>query len=328
MRRSRDIRGFTLVELMVSIAIALLLILGINVVFKTTAQTVGAGNSALEASRDARTVMASLLADLNQCVAPPSLGSVTTADYAPCFIIRSEQTYAFRNFTDREGAADPAPLATGPRPWVDSNLFQYNGFWQGTSNDPFSVPVPYVHFRSHRVDKLGFFARGVFARQTSSDNSSFVSPTTAPEAWIVFGHVMQPSNYLISNPSSTATSPPLWYGPGDLDGTGSKNDNNAVSSDWILGRQAILLNPNIDTSIDPDYLVDMVAGNPNNTNPDLGLTPLSGQVPGAAWKGTPSYLGKSYLNQSRLDMANISMSAYGNPTGGCIRSFDPVGRPQ
>ncbi|HWE02701.1 MAG TPA: prepilin-type N-terminal cleavage/methylation domain-containing protein [Tepidisphaeraceae bacterium] len=315
MPRSFPNRAFTLVELMISMAIALLLILGVNNVFKTTAQTVGAGTSALSAGRDARTVMATLLADLNQVVPAP----ITAVGGSPGFIIHSEHTYGFRNNTDREGAADPSPVAGVPRPYVDSNLFQYAGFYTATSNPMYTCPVPFVHFRSHRIDKLGFFARGVYQRQTSSDDNSYVSPTAANEAWVVYGHVQQPSNYLINNPSGgSATS---WFGPGDLDKSPDKNDNNANASDWILGRQAIALVPNnlLDTNIDPNYLVDQVAAGGGSTT--TGLTPLTGPTPTAY--ATTSVTGKFTLDQCRLDIANTSMAAFGDPnrTGGLYQVY-------
>src|ERR1019366_2708079 len=95
MRRSHHHSAFTLVELLVSIAIALLLILGVNTVFKVTAQTVGAGNAILTATRDARTIFQTFLADLNGIDPVPAAGS--TSGDGPFFVIRSDHVYAFRN---------------------------------------------------------------------------------------------------------------------------------------------------------------------------------------------------------------------------------------
>src|SRR5947209_20458033 len=54
--RQRRRAGFTLVELMVSIALALLLVIGINAVFKMSSDTVGTGMQMGEITRQFRTV--------------------------------------------------------------------------------------------------------------------------------------------------------------------------------------------------------------------------------------------------------------------------------
>src|SRR6476646_4004668 len=58
-------RAFTLVELMVSIAVALLLILGVNQVFRATSQTTGAGQALSTEQRYSRTVKTTLSNDLH-----------------------------------------------------------------------------------------------------------------------------------------------------------------------------------------------------------------------------------------------------------------------
>src|SRR5271155_1576399 len=103
LRRSHS-RAFTLVELLVSIAIALVVIIGINYIFSATSKTVGAGESLLSAGRDARTLLQTMNVDLTS-VDPVS--SSTSADGDPiCFIIQSQHQYAFRNADDMQGASD------------------------------------------------------------------------------------------------------------------------------------------------------------------------------------------------------------------------------
>src|SRR5579862_1446432 len=66
MRTNRH-TAFTLVELMISVALALALILGINEVFALTAKTVGAGqamSSAYQSDRGASIIMAHDVADM------------------------------------------------------------------------------------------------------------------------------------------------------------------------------------------------------------------------------------------------------------------------
>ena len=47
-------RAFTLIEVMISIALVLILVLGINQVFKLTSDTVGAGQALASKARDYR----------------------------------------------------------------------------------------------------------------------------------------------------------------------------------------------------------------------------------------------------------------------------------
>src|SRR5688572_6673984 len=57
-------RAFTLVELMISVVLVLLLILGINQVFRITADAVGAGQSMSSIVRDNRAAHVSFYSDL------------------------------------------------------------------------------------------------------------------------------------------------------------------------------------------------------------------------------------------------------------------------
>src|SRR5437762_13720216 len=85
-RRRFAPRGFTLIELMISIALVLVLMIGINKVFKLTTDTVGAGQTLSAAVRDSRAAQAVYSADFG-----------TMAQDAPFLLIRSSVTPAFRN---------------------------------------------------------------------------------------------------------------------------------------------------------------------------------------------------------------------------------------
>src|SRR3954449_12031629 len=89
-------RGFTLIELMVSIALVLILILGINQVFRIASDTINAGQALSGADRENRSVQSVLSNDM--------LSMVTTG--GPCLIIRSQQQYAFRTRQDEVGDRD------------------------------------------------------------------------------------------------------------------------------------------------------------------------------------------------------------------------------
>src|SRR5205807_2320073 len=65
--------AFTLVELMVSIALVLLLVLGINAVFNLSAKTVGTGQAVSEAQRQLRNAEQTWQADFSSFVGPNDL---------------------------------------------------------------------------------------------------------------------------------------------------------------------------------------------------------------------------------------------------------------
>src|SRR4051794_673913 len=94
-------RGFTLVELMISIALVLILMIGINKVFKLTADTVSIGQAVSGAVRDSRAAQATYSDDLSNL-----------ADDSPFLLIRSMVTPAFRNRGDEQADRDYDPTAT------------------------------------------------------------------------------------------------------------------------------------------------------------------------------------------------------------------------
>ena len=79
-------RAFTLTEVMLSVALVLILLLGVNSVFRMTSDTVGAGQAISTINRDHRAVQATLYRDVKN--------AVTTE--APCFIIVSQRIPALR----------------------------------------------------------------------------------------------------------------------------------------------------------------------------------------------------------------------------------------
>ncbi len=280
MRFTSRASGFTLVELMVSVAIALVLILGINTIFKITSQAVGAGESTLNCERDARTVMQTMLSDLTS-VLSVATRKFTPSVAAPCFVIRSEHVSAFRNGSDQQSATDQS------EPYHDDFLF-------ANMNGSHIAPVPLVHWRSHRLDRLGFFSKTNFARQTSSDSYSFVASTksgqveTSAEAWVNYGHAAQPNKNAILGTSSAAAD---WPGPGDS-GT---NDHNFFASDWMLMRMAILLNDTLVKNPTGDYLA-------YNSGTGNELSPLSATSMSAS--------GKYSIDTARLDVAATSIAYF------------------
>jgi prepilin-type N-terminal cleavage/methylation domain-containing protein len=245
--------GFTLVELLVSIAIALLLILGVNEVFKIGAQTVGAGQAFSSITRDERTAQFSFYTDVHN--------ALTVSQ--PALMFCSQCTFAFRD--PQEAAAEPSG--------TPSTLT--------INNNPQLVSNVLLSSRNYRTDTLGFFAGGdLYQRQTASDGY-FVSSTTSSNAWIWYGHLMLPNNTAAAatgvagyTPGTTAN----WFYPGGLGGGISQNDNNRYAAQWILGRMAMLLvpTPNSANLADANYIVNTTpASNPTAAANPLGYSALS-----------------------------------------------------
>jgi hypothetical protein len=219
---------------MISIAIALILILGVSRVFSYSTDAVGAGQALVDVSRDARAAAAVFARDLSGAVLNGS----------PCIILNSQQVYAFRNNADYQASANFETVNgfTVPDPHYDELGNYVNPANYGT--------------RSHRVDTFSFFAQGRFHRQTANGRyvqtaglpqTNFVADQTAPEAWIWYGHLALPDNSL--SPLSPRN-PGQQMGLGTLGASGNSsvppvqfNPNNLFTSQWILGRQAILLQP-------------------------------------------------------------------------------------
>src|SRR5687767_6660927 len=82
-------RAFTLIELMISIALVLLLMIGINQVFKVTGEAIGTNQAVSTGVRDGRAVQNVMASDF-----------AAWSAQSPGIIIRSERVSAFRNKAD------------------------------------------------------------------------------------------------------------------------------------------------------------------------------------------------------------------------------------
>src|SRR5262245_50336939 len=78
--------AFTLTELLVAISLVVILMLAVNVIFKTTADTVGTGQALSTAQRDQRAIGVVLKQDLS--------GLADPAVTAPFLMIRSSRVSA------------------------------------------------------------------------------------------------------------------------------------------------------------------------------------------------------------------------------------------
>ena len=272
-------RGFTLIELMVSIALVLILILGINQVFRIASDTINAGQALSTADRENRGAQFVLYGDMRNMV--------TTN--GPCIIIRSQQMYAFRNLqdelSDRDFVPGTAMTSTQGKGFISSVDIDSDG----TEGEPAvrgeRIPPTATNTRSHRIDELMFFANHMFHRQTGA-GGRLTSSGSSKEAFVWYGHLQ------LANNQPT----PAYYNPGEADGgtsgsvetggpagAGARNDNNRYATQWTLGRVPILL---IGDTIDP-------------VNPP------------------PSYLGRAGNNLSPLaDMSVVQYSPNERPPAG------------
>jgi prepilin-type N-terminal cleavage/methylation domain-containing protein len=285
--------AFTLIELLISVAIALVLVLGVNQVFKIAAQTVGTGQAFSGVTRDERVAHFSVYTDVHN--------ALTTAQ--PALVISSQGIVAFN--TQQDASNEPSGVP---------NTITINGVQQ---------PVVYglASSRYFRIDTLGFFASGdLYQRQTANDGT-FVSPTTSSNAYIWYGHMALPNNQQAQTPATYSTSaPPVlppttgnppattttptgqWFGPGWPDAsTTLRNDNNRYASEWILGRVAMLFVPTPPTG---DYYLQAGTGNP------LGSSAM------ATDGSTPIY-------SSRYDEVGSSIAQFNNAATNFPGSYTP-----
>jgi prepilin-type N-terminal cleavage/methylation domain-containing protein len=209
MKRNRH-AAFTLMELMISIALALILVLGINEVFGLTAKTIGAGQalaSAYQADRGTQVVMAN---DFKNMVNNAPL--LITSCYQPAF---------------RSPADQAANQSTNPD--------IYNPIGQNIT-----YPLNALSPRVIRLDTISFCARDLFQRQTGGVSGAFITPGSSYEAYVWYGHLNIGDNTM---PAPTAWSTSTLPGVG-TNASGNApppgNPNNYYASQWVLGRVALL----------------------------------------------------------------------------------------
>jgi type II secretory pathway pseudopilin PulG len=203
-RSGRRRRGgaFTLVELMISIALALLLIYGVSQVFKMSGDTVGAQQAVSANVRDQRAVGATVTEDWRNSL-PDS----------PLTLISSRIAYGYDNTAKsgfRAGWKNAEEERNGD-PSGDPTKQEVNG-------STFVVPITRGSDRTPRLDRLGFFARNIYRSQTASD-TQVSSGVAGAEAYIWYGHVA-----LYDPKTNNAIQPQEQY-----------------ASDRVLGRMAILM---------------------------------------------------------------------------------------
>jgi type II secretory pathway pseudopilin PulG len=234
--------AFTLVELMISIALVLLLVIGINQVFSLTSKTVGAGQASSAAQRDMRAAAKVMRDDFSSAL----------TSKGPCFIIYSRRVWAFRNKQDQR--SDPNGI-------VQTLDLQNTGIKT-------ALPPTYYNNRSHRVDLVKFFARGAYQRQTG-DPGTLVSGSTGTEAFVTYGHAAiadnTPSTLQTTNLPGGSYDAFHYRDPGDLNYF--PNPNNQYASQFILSRNAMILSPRPTGATDIVYQHNISVASPPDLSP-------------------------------------------------------------
>lgn len=216
--RTTSRTAFTLTELMISIALALLLIIGVNVVFKATSDTLSAGQAVAQANRNEQAMHTVLADDMRSLVLP---------EEAPFLFIRSQRRAGFINQDDLDNDED--------FDGSEASALTFDHDADPSTPEASFSPAIYNH-RNHRIDTLGFFARGRFYRQTGANPNELIADAVSSEAYIWYGHTKKP-NYNESAPDITGFA---RYGPAE--DTLDNNPENWFVEDWTLGRVVLLLN--------------------------------------------------------------------------------------
>jgi prepilin-type N-terminal cleavage/methylation domain-containing protein len=309
--------GFTLIELMLSVAMVLVLIVGVNYVFQTTTDAIGAGQASSTAARDSQSAQTLLFDDFKNVSKNP-----------PCFIIASQFVTQFLNSADAQTGDDPRKIVldtAGTFSWIG-----YPGDAGSAGAASFLSPA-ILNYRSHRCDMVRFFARGSYHRRSANDGS-YTSPTTSNDAFITLGHLMLPTKDENSYIGPVADFPNVTnqlletiVGGSNVlipqvGVAGPTQRVGAYACDWVLGRSVMLLkDQTINTnaagtffleSAYPHYPYTINATNftfppapPSGTvifPYQANMTPLGSYVPDALGKAT-YYLTTS--NSSRYDLA-------------------------
>jgi hypothetical protein len=301
--------AFTLIEVTISVALAVVLMLGISEVFKVVGETVGTGNALADTQRQARSAQAVMAGDFNTVV----------TDGAPYMLMDSGQVFAFQNQADMLGDKDGDPSTYDLR---------------GTGSES-GQPAVIYNYRSHRKDDFTFFGRGSFARQTGADvyslgTSPFVSNMGANEAMLWYG--------LVNIADNSGNFPPNGMANGVTPGAAplATNPNNYFATSWILGRQQILLVPptpldNNNNPLTPPKVIDKngVEQYAYTQQASIPLSPLAvgsqalssagGSLPLASQGSTAAT-----LLSGRIDLAATSIAGYRNILLADIAKPDPT----
>jgi hypothetical protein len=266
---------------MISIALVLILIIGVNRVFKYTTDTVGTQAAFSSALRDQRGVERTMHYDFANMLPSASV------DGNPAIVLRSERIYTFRNAQDFVGDDDGNP-ATEPDPAGGPQL---DHIALDAANTPRQTA------RRSRIDTLSFFVRDTstpYKRQTGSSDASatLLYQTKSDEAWVWYGHLWQADN--VGN-FSAATMPGA--------GTRTTNPNNLFGSQLKLGRRAVLLK---DITTTPT----LIATGENYASRSAPAGAPTGVMPPLSFGSAITASAGSFIEDGDCDLADTTVDLY------------------
>ena len=239
-------RGFTLTELMISLALVLLLTLAMTRIFGVTTRAISKGNAIGEVTRGLDAVRTTLAADMTGAdygvgYDPASdAQGILPLNKQPAIIIYSTSAPTFLNAADQKSDSDGNPLT------IDRD------------NDGMDEATPVfsqyqVGRRFFRTDTLSFFAAGQYKAQASLNPGAFISDVTSNSAWIWYGHGR------VYDGSGGVNKSAAYLRPGQ--GTVATNPRNFYASDFILVRNSLLLKAPSDHDGDATTAATVVSEN-------------------------------------------------------------------
>lgn len=292
-RKSKFGNAFTLVELIISIALVLIVMLGVNFVFRMTGDTIGSGQVLNDQVRNNRGAQAVMFDDFGKVMRD-----------GPALIIRSRAVPAFRNQADQNGDGDGNPLT------IDQNADGDDGDVEDR------VYGSNYNTRNHRVDTVSFFAQGLFRRQTGGGTlasgggpvDELISGLTSSEAWIWYGHLILPDNNgNFTNVSPFTNTPP----------TQADNPNNFYSTQWTLGRVGTLLR-------EPDGNNRILSGSGTSQIANHYIREAGGLLSPLSQNSQSTAGGTIQFQDCRFDLAGISSSRFRQKLSGAIATGAPA----
>lgn len=289
--------GFTLVELLIAVALLTLLMLTISRVFTITSKTVRVGVSKSAAVRALSGVQSVISQDLQG----DGLGEkgIVPAREMPFLIISNLRVAALADEEDEASAATyrqvKDQLLDTQRDWTSREMersravrtVDFDG--DGVETPGEVVPLFTEGFRNYRVDSCSFFSRGSFQRQTgrfdlTGRDALVGNKLNVENAWVWYGHLKK----AVGDPN-TLFDPAGYAAPGELFsmpnavGTTRRNANNLYANDFVLGRVVTLmrqpqrLSNNVVAVFDDADSAQWFAwpGSRDPTQPDQPAPPLS-----------------------------------------------------
>jgi prepilin-type N-terminal cleavage/methylation domain-containing protein len=310
--------AFTLVELMISLAMVLILILGINYVFRSATDAVSTGNNLNQINADAQSSQPIVFDDLKNVSKNP-----------PVFIIASQLVTQFLNADDAKGGTDPNVIAidnAGNYAYIGANSAKPT---YQTVNPTSWISPAFLNSRNHRADLLKFFAHALYQRRSGPDGTYYASDTSN-DAFIEFGHAALPANDLSAfyGPSALPVANFGYTGASDLQGPPAVQITGVprvggYAADWVLTRRATLMkDPTTITQGPPtsnDYYYPdskgVIPKDVNNATFGADMTPLS--------YGTPDNNGAgiTQLQASRYDLAGLTPEEFDRKIANAILTW-------